>query len=154
MTLTGADNYFEDFAVGQRFRHVRGKTVTEMDNVLLTHLVMNTAEAHFNDHAMAERHPLGERIVFGGVTAAIVIGLASQDTSDNAVAEHGIQNMKLLSPVVHGDTLYAMSEVRELDEATGGVAFHHWGINQRDDVVFEVDRRVTIRRRPQEVASR
>ena len=40
---TSPDNYFENFAVGQVIAHARGKTVTEMDNVLITNMVMNTA---------------------------------------------------------------------------------------------------------------
>ena len=35
-TLTGAGNYFEDFQVGDRLRHVRGKTVGEFENQVLT----------------------------------------------------------------------------------------------------------------------
>jgi acyl dehydratase len=33
--LTGKDNYFEDFTVGAVYEHARGRTITEMDNVLL-----------------------------------------------------------------------------------------------------------------------
>lgn len=50
--LTSADGYFEDFEVGALIRHARGKTVTEMDNVLITNMVMNTAHGHFNEDAM------------------------------------------------------------------------------------------------------
>lgn len=152
--ITGYDNYFEDFAVGQRFRHARGKTVTDLENVLITNMVMNTADAHFNEDGMKD-HPIGQRIVFGGVTASIVIGLASQDSSDNAIAENGFENMKLLTPVVHGDTLYAYTEVRDLSDTgpdSGTVVFHHWGVNQRGEVVIEVDRSVEVRRRPAETA--
>ena len=53
-SLTGTDNYFEAFTAGDRFRHARGKTVTEMDGVLITNLVMNTAQGHFNEDAMAD----------------------------------------------------------------------------------------------------
>ncbi len=47
-SLTGRDNYFEDFNRGDVFEHARGKTVGEIDNVLITNLVMNTAQGHFN----------------------------------------------------------------------------------------------------------
>ena len=50
--LTGRGNYFEDFEVGDRYRHARGTTIGEVEGQLLTKLVMNTAQAHFNDHAM------------------------------------------------------------------------------------------------------
>ena len=50
--LTGKTNYFEDFTVGQVIRHARGKTIEGLENVLITNLVMNTAQAHFNEHSM------------------------------------------------------------------------------------------------------
>ena len=41
--LTSNDNYFEDFEVGQTIRHARGKTMTPLENVNITNMVMNTA---------------------------------------------------------------------------------------------------------------
>ena len=79
-SLTGRRNYFEDFSVGDRYRHPRGTTVGEVENQLLTKLVMNTAHAHFNEDAM-QSTPFGQRLVFGLVTASIVIGLASVPTA-------------------------------------------------------------------------
>ena len=64
-TLTGRDNYFEDFEVGAVYKHARGKTITNLENVLITNLVMNTAQGHFNEHLMAS-NPIGHRITFGG----------------------------------------------------------------------------------------
>lgn len=148
--LTGDDNWFEDFRVGDRFRHARGKTITDLEVSTLCHLVMNTAAGHFDEHAMASS-PFGRRIAFGGITAAIVIGLASQDTGENAVAELGLDGVRFHTPVVVGDTLYACTEVRAVepgpDEHTGMAAFHHWGFNQDGAVVFEGDRRVQLKRR-------
>ena len=148
--LTGTDNYFEDFRVGDVFRHARGKTVTEMDGVLLTHLVMNTAQGHFNEHVMSAS-PFGSTIVFGGITAAIVIGLAYEDTGEQALAELGLDGVRLPAPVRHGDTLYATTEVVALSdgerEEAGEATFKHTGINQDDNVVFEGTRRVLLKRR-------
>ena len=150
MNLTGNDNYFEDFHPGAVFEHARGKTVTEMDNVLLTHLVMNTSQGHFNEHRMADT-AFGQRIVFGGITASMVIGLAAQDTAENALAELRLDKIRFLSPVFHGDTLYAFTEVLTTEasdrEDAGVVAFRHWGINCRDQIVFEGVRTVLVKRR-------
>ncbi|WP_037064218.1 MaoC family dehydratase [Pseudonocardia acaciae] len=147
--LTGSDNYFEDFAVGDSFRHARGKTVTEMDGVLITNLVMNTAQGHFNEHLMAEGE-FGRRIVFGGVTASLVIGLASQDTGENALAELGMTEVRFRKPVFHGDTLYATTEVLATSDAdrpdAGVVTFAHTGHNQNDEVVFTARRTVLLKR--------
>jgi acyl dehydratase len=149
-TLTGSANYFEDFTAGDVYRHARGKTVGEMENHLITHLVMNTAEGHFNADAM-QGNMFGQRVVFGGVTIATVIGLTRQDTAENALAELGLDKIRLKAPVFHGDTLYAYSEVLETVDAerpdAGEVRFRHWGINQDDKIVFEGERRVLIKRR-------
>lgn len=152
--LTGDDNYFNDFEVGETFRHQRGKTVTEFDNVVLTHLMMNTAQGHFNEDAM-RRTEFGTRITYGGIVASIVVGLAFQDTGEQAVAELGIDEMRFLTPVLHGDTLYAYSKVLAKSDPyerdgmrVGEVRFRHWGVNERDDVVATLERRVVLRCAP------
>ena len=148
--LTGNDNYFEDFTVGTSYEHARGKTVTEMDGVLITNMVMNTAQGHFNEDQMA-KGPMGQRIVFGGVTASMVIGLAMQDTGEQALAELGMTGIRFRVSVHHGDTLYAFSEVletRESDRPDAGIVhFAHRGLNQDGKVVFEGERSVLIKRR-------
>ena len=145
-----SENYFEDFQAGEIVRHARGKTVTEMDNVLITNLVMNTAAGHFDEHMMKDRM-FKQRIVFGGITIAMIIGLASQDTAENALAELSLDSIRLPHPVFHGDTLYAYTEVIEKSDADrddcGIVRLHHWGLNQDDKIVFEGDRSVLVKRR-------
>ncbi len=158
MSLTGTGNYFEDFQPGQVFRHARGKTMCEQDNVGITLMVLNTAEAHFNEDIMQKSAlDMGKggwtsRLQFGGVTIAMVIGLAMQDTGENALAELSLDRIRLKAPVFHGDTLYAYTEVlatepAERDDA-GIVTFRHSGTNQKDQVVFQGERRVLIKRRP------
>jgi itaconyl-CoA hydratase len=147
--LTGSANYFEDFAVGDRIKHARGTTVGEIENQLLTKLVMNTAQAHFNEHAMKDT-PFGQRLVFGLVTGSIVMGLATQDIAENALAELCLDKLRFKAPVFHGDTLYAYTEVlskTEVERADAGeVTFKHWGVNQDGKVVFEGERTVLIKR--------
>lgn len=149
-SLTGNDNYFEDFAAGQHFEHARGKTINEMDGVLITNLVMNTAQSHFNEDTAA-RSPLGQRIVFGGVTAAMVIGLAMQDTGEQVLAELGLSGIRFRIPVHHGDTLYAFTDVLETRDSdredAGIVRFRHRGLNQERQLVFEGERTVLMKRR-------
>lgn len=148
--LTGSDNYFENFSVGDVFQHARGKTVTPLENVLITNLVMNTAQGHFNEHQMASS-PFGKILSYGGVNFSLVLGLASQDCCENALAELSLDNIRLSRPVTHGDTLYAYSEVLETTDAdrddAGIVVFRHYGVNQRDEIVAQVERRVLLKRR-------
>ena len=157
MSLTGSDNYFEDFVPGQAMRHARGKTMCEQDNVGITLMVLNTAEGHFNEDAMQKnamgRDGWNSRLQFGGVTISMIIGLAMQDTGENAIAELSLDKIRLKSPVFHGDTLYAYTEVLATEPAeradAGIVTFKHFGVNQKDQVVFEGERRVLIKRRPE-----
>jgi acyl dehydratase len=140
--------FFEDFQVGARWRHARGKTVTDFEVATLCHLVMNTAQAHFNEDLMRSGSSFASRrVAFGGITASIVIGLATPDTTEHAVAEVALEGIRLRKPVGVGDTLYALTEVVAKDEADDTVTFRHWGIDQHDDVVFEGTRTVRMRRR-------
>ncbi|HEX4096659.1 MAG TPA: MaoC family dehydratase [Caulobacteraceae bacterium] len=148
--LTGKTNYFEDFQVGDVIRHARGKTVEGLENVLITNMVMNTAQSHFNEHAMRNSR-YGGRLSYGGVNFSLCMGLAMQDCGENALAELGMDNIRLMNPVVHGDTLYAYSEVLAVEDAeqpdAGVVTFRHYGVNQDDKQVFQGDRRMLIKRR-------
>ena len=148
--LTGRGNYFEDFSVGAKMRHARGTTIGEIENQMLTKLVLNTADGHYNEHRM-ESTNFRHRLVFGLITGSVCIGLATQDTGENALAELGLDGIKFTSPVFHGDTLYAYSEVLEKRDAdrddAGIVRFKHWGTKQDGTVVFEGERTVLIKRR-------
>ena len=151
--LTGNNNFFEDFKVGDVYKHYRGKTIKESDAVTICNLVMNSAQGHFNDEVMKPT-PFGESIVYGGVTISMVIGMAAQDTAENAIQELGMNNIKLLNPVLHGDTIHAYTEVLNKDEGdtdeAGIIHFKHYGVNQKDKVVFEGERTVLIKKRTQE----
>jgi len=148
--LTSSNNFFEDFQPGDVYEHARGRTITEMDNVLITLQVMNTAQGHFNEQRMAQS-PFGQRINFGGITASFIIGMASEDTAENALEELGLNRIRFSHPVFHGDTLYAFTEVLDKEETdrsdSGVVLFRHVGINQDRKVVFTGERRVRIKRR-------
>jgi acyl dehydratase len=152
VALTGVDNWFEDFPVGRRIRHARGATMDALENAYLSKAVMNTAQPHWNEHALAGDTPLGTgRVVFGLLTASLVVGLSSQDTAENALAELHMDKVRFRGPVHHGDTVYAFTEVLEAtdDERpdAGRVRFAHWGVTHDDRLVVELERTVLIKRR-------
>jgi len=150
--LVGGTGYFEDFEVGQRMRHARGATIGEVENGFISKQVMNTAQAHWNEHYLTGG-PLGSgRVVFGLITASVVFGLSSQDTAEQALAELGCTGLRFRAPVHHGDTVYAYSEVLSTGAApdredAGVVVFRHWGVTHDDRVVFEGVRTVLLKRR-------
>ena len=159
--LTSGDNFFEDFEVGQTIRHSRGKTITALENVNITNMVMNTAQGHFNEDIAKRFGGFNKNvddsgrsshvISYGGVNFSVVLGLASQDTVENALAEIGLDKISLKFPVLHGDTIYAYSRVlekRDSDQEDAGIiVFQHWGLNQDDKIVAELQRTALIKRR-------
>lgn len=151
-SLTGDGNYYEDFTVGQRMRHGRSATIDEVENNFITKQVMNTAQVHWNEEAL-RGSPLGDgRLVFGLITGSMTVGLTSQDTAENALAEIRLDKVRFRKPVHHGDTITAYTEVLSVDESTeradaGVVRFKHWGRNQHGDVVCELERTVLLKRR-------
>jgi len=131
--------FYEDFEVGDVYQHPLGRTLTEADNIWLTLMTMNTNPMHF-DVNYAEQSEFGKLLMNSGVTIAIVLGMTVSDTSQNAFANLGIQDLNLTAPVFVGDTIYAETKVLEKRESNsrphaGIVSFATRGIKQ-DKAVF------------------
>jgi itaconyl-CoA hydratase len=154
MSITQDGSYFEDFTVGDTLLHQRGRTITETDNHMFTSLVMNTAELHFNQD-LVDKDPKtyynARRVVYGGVVLAFTVGLASEDTSENAIAELEMDSGRHTNPVFHGDTIYARSTVMEKRDAdrtdAGIVKFKLEGFKPDGTVVVEIERTVLVKRK-------
>jgi acyl dehydratase len=65
--------FFEDFQVGEVFRHPLGRTITDSDNSWFTLLTMNTNQLHFNDD-YASKSQWGRPLVNSCLTLAVVVG--------------------------------------------------------------------------------
>ncbi|HEY0699227.1 MAG TPA: MaoC family dehydratase [Micromonospora sp.] len=102
--------HYDDFRPGDVFEHRPGRTVTEMDNVLMSTLSMNTSPLHI-DGAFCEHTDWGRPLVSSLVTLSIVCGMSVRSTSGKGVANLGWQDIRLTHPVFVGDTLYAESEI-------------------------------------------
>ena len=143
--------FFEDFVVGDVYRSRLGRTLSETDNVWFTTLTMNTNQIHFNE-VYAARTEFGRPLVVSTLTLAVVLGLSVADTSENAAANLGWENIKLPKPVFAGDTLWAESEVMMARESrsrphVGIVGIRTRGINQRGEVVIEFARSFMVFKR-------
>jgi len=115
MRLTGHDNYFEDFCVGDVYHHTRGRTISEQDNHQFTLASLNTAQGHVNvEYSKSLFIGYPERLVNGGIIMALAVGLTAQDVAENAVADLGMDNIRIHASMFHGDTLYAQSTILEL----------------------------------------
>ena len=154
MPITGSGNYFEDFSLGDVYEHARGRTVTDFDNYAMTHLSMNTASVHFNLEASTQLLDgrFIERLVPGPFTLALVVGLTSEDMSENALMDVGLTGLRLTNPVFAGDTLYAKSEILELKASedrddVGQMTYKFTAWNQTRQTVAEGQRTVLVKRR-------
>jgi len=102
--------YYEDFAVGDLYRHWPGRTISAADNTWFTLLTMNQHPLHF-DEEYAKGTEFGRPLVNSTLTLAIVVGMSVADVSQNAVANLGWTDIRMPAPVFNGDTLYAESKV-------------------------------------------
>ncbi|MFB6171823.1 MAG: MaoC family dehydratase [Haloarculaceae archaeon] len=143
--------YFEDFEVGDVYKHPYGRTVTETDDVWLTNVTMNLNPMHFNE-AYAAGTEFGERLVNGLVVIAMAVGMSVIDVSQNATANLGYDAVRHHAPVFHGDTLFVESEVvdkRESDsrDHVGIVTTELRAFNQDDELVLSLERTPMVLKR-------
>ena len=145
--------YFEEFTVGQVFRHQPGRTVTEADNVLFTTMTMNPQPLHL-DAAFASQTEFGQRLVNSLLTLGIAVGLSVRDTTlGTTVANLGFDKIEFPKPVFHGDTLYIETEIVDKRESrsrpdAGVVFFEHRATNQREELVARIRRAGLMRKKP------
>ncbi|MFB6302210.1 MAG: MaoC family dehydratase [Haloferacaceae archaeon] len=143
--------YYEDFAVGDVYKHPYGRTVTETDNVWFTNLTMNANPMHFNEvHAAATE--FDERLVNGLYVISLAVGMSVVDVSANATANLGYDEVRHHAPVFHGDTIFAESEVldkRESDsrEHVGIVTTELRAYNGDDELVLSLERTPMVLKR-------
>ncbi|MYU22594.1 MaoC family dehydratase [Streptomyces sp. SID8352] len=146
--MTG-DTYAETYGIGSVLKHQRGKTITAADHTLLTHIAMNTAQDHFNEHFVQDGE-FKSKPVFGGVTASLVLGLATQDTAETALWESELTGVRLHRPVFEGTTVYACSELIGAGEGptpdTATRTWTHYGLDAQDRLLFQGTRSIVVKR--------
>lgn len=146
--------YFEEFAVGQIFRHAITRSVTEMDNVLFSSLTYNPQPLHI-DFDFAARSEWGKPLVNSLFTLGLMIGISVHETTlGTTIANLGMTDVKFPAPVFHGDTIRVETEVVAIRESrsrpdAGIVEFHHRAYNQHGALVAECRRQAFMRRRPE-----
>jgi acyl dehydratase len=147
-----AGKYFEEFRVGEVFRHQPGRTVTETDNLLFTALTMNPQPLHL-DAEFSKTAEFGQRLVNSIFTLGLVVGLSVGElTLGTTVGNLGFEKTEFPKPVFIGDTITAETEIIEVRESKtrpqwGVVLFEHRGVNQRGEIVVKARRAAMMRRK-------
>lgn len=144
--------YYDDYAVGDVFKHWPGRTVRDYDNTMFTLMTMNTNPIHFDEH-YASQTQHGRCLVNGTLVFAIVVGMSVKDVSETAIANLEYESVKHLGPTYAGDTLYAESEILDKIDSKSktdrGILYletRAW--NQNKEPVMSLRRRVMLLRRP------
>ena len=143
--------YYEDFGVGDVYRHWPGRTIGEADNTWFTLLTMNQHPVHF-DAEYAAKSEFGRLLVNSCLTLSIVTGMSVADVSQRAIANLGWTDIKLPAPVFVGDTLYAESEVLAKRESksrpnAGIVTVRTTGKKADETVVMTYERTILVPKR-------
>lgn len=148
-----AGKWFDEFEVGQVFRHEIRKTVLDYENSLFSSLTYNPAQIHI-DHAYCSETEFGKPLMNSIFTLGLVIGVSVQDTTlGTTVANLGMTDTTFPKPVFSGDTIRSETKVLELRESKsrpgqGIVTFEHIGLNQRDEVVCRTVRNALMLKKP------
>lgn len=143
--------FYEDFEVGDIYRHPLGRTVISTDNIWFTLLTQNTAPIHFDHHYSAQTE-FGRPLVDSTFTLALVTGQSVTDISQNVFANLGWDEVRLPHPVFEGDTIYSQSEVLSKRESrsrpnVGIVTVRTTGYNQDGTVVITFKRTLMVYKR-------
>ncbi|MBI2726354.1 MAG: MaoC family dehydratase [Polaromonas sp.] len=145
--------YFEQFEVGQIFRHDIRRTVTETDNVLFSTMTHNPAAIHL-DAEYAKETEFGKPLMNSVFTLGLMVGISVGDTTlGTTVGNLGWDEVRFPKPVFAGDTLHVESEVLEKRDSksrpkNGIVVFRHSAWNQRNELVATCKRVALMHRVP------
>ena len=140
---------FEDFEVGDVYRHWPGKTITEYDDHLFCLITMNHHPLHLDGWYAEHDTVQGRNVVVGNLVYSLVLGLSVPDVSGAAIANLEIESLVHRNPTFHGDTIYAETKVIDKVESSsktdrGIVTVESKGFNQHGVEVCYFRRKVMV----------
>ncbi|HEX2030219.1 MAG TPA: MaoC family dehydratase [Actinomycetota bacterium] len=141
--------YFDDFEVGDVYRHWPGKTITEYDDHLFCAITWNHHPLHTNAHYAEETTQFKRNVVVGNLVYSLALGMSVPDVSGKAIANLEVESLKHTAPMFHGDTLYAETTVLDKKESSskpdrGVVTVETRGYNQDGVEVLYFRRKVLV----------
>lgn len=146
--------YFEQFSVGQVFRHAIRRTLTETDNLLFTALTHNPAALHLDEEYCREHTEYGQRIINSAFTLGLMVGVSVGDTTlGTTVANLGWDEVRFPRALFVGDTVHVETQVLEARESrsrpqNGIILFEHRAYNQRHELAAICKRSALMLRLP------
>ena len=141
---------FEQFAVGQRFRHRPGLTLSQQDSRDECLDTLNQQMLHF-DEPFAAHGEWKRCLMDSTLTTKVLLGMTWK-TFAKRVQLLGCDEIALTKPMFGGDTLYAESEILEVADHpqtphAGRLKVRTIGTNQRGEIVARVVHDLLVARR-------
>lgn len=151
-TDTPRGMFFDDFELGQELV-TSARTVTSTDIENFANLTGDFNAVHI-DNEFVRDTPFGEVIAHGPMIYGIAAGLiyASGMNHGTLLALLQVDKWRVLVPTKHGDTVRLAQKVIEKRATSkpdrGIIKFERRVLNQRDQVVMELEATMMYRRRP------
>jgi acyl dehydratase len=144
--------YYEDFEVGDIYKHRPGKTITESDDHLFCAITWNHHPLHTNAHYAETETEFKRNVVVGNLVYSLALGMSVPDVSGKAIANLEVESIRHKAPMFHGDTLYAETTVLDRKESSskpdrGVVTVETRGYNQDGTEVLSFRRKVMVPKR-------
>ncbi|HVL02173.1 MAG TPA: MaoC family dehydratase, partial [Dongiaceae bacterium] len=139
--------YLEEYVPGQLFVHPRGFSFTQsnIDAFSRTYMQCNPL---YLDLEYARAHGFSQLPASPQMVFNVVLSLGVQNDSEKVIANLGYYNAQFLTPVYPGDTVRAMTMVTDRKERgadkPGIVTIRTLGVNQRDEVVLQYERKLMV----------
>lgn len=145
---------FEDFEAGQTFEHHWGRTMMVSESIGYSNLTMNYNPLYFNAE-YARRMGYDNIVINPMLVYTTVLGLSVEDLTEAGGPFLGVDDLKFLKPVYHGDTIVAKSvtlscRVSQSRPGWGIVEWRSTGLNQHEETVLDYRRTNLSRMRAQE----
>ena len=144
--------YFDDFEVGDVYKHWPGKTITEYDDHLFCLITMNHHPLHLDAWYAETQTQFARNVVVGNLVYSVVLGMSVPDVSGSCIANLEVEELKHARPTFHGDTIYAETKVLDKKESSskqdrGIVSVETRGFNQRGEEVCYFRRKLMVYKR-------
>ena len=141
--------FFEEFEVGDVYKHWPGKTITEYDDHLFCLLTMNHHPLHLDANYAQETTDFKRNVVVGNYVYSLLLGMSVADVSGKAIANLEVESLQHKAPFFHGDTLYAETTVLDVKPSSsktdrGIVTVETRGYNQEGAEVLYFRRKVMV----------
>ena len=138
---------FEQFAVGQKFKHRPGITISQQDNMEEAVDTINNAQLHYDTH-YANQTEWKQNLGVSTLTIQRMMGM-SWKTFAKKYRILSYDDIVMTHPVFGGDTLYSESEIINVEEYPnnpnlGLLTIITQGINQKQEVVSKITYKMLI----------